>query len=97
MRKLSEELAAIKDKLKAELQVATQRFEIDIAQLGEKLKSLESKLPEYNEVTAKYEKFRQDYQLIEKGSSTGQGAFRTRHACLQASVRRRQGALSSRV
>jgi capsular exopolysaccharide synthesis family protein len=67
MRKLSEELAAIKDKLKAELQVATQRFEIDIAQLGEKLKSLESKLPEYNEVTAKYEKFRQDYQLIEKG------------------------------
>jgi len=67
MRKLSEELAAIKDKLKAELQVATQRFEIDIAQLNEKLKSLESKLPEYNEVTAKYEKFRQDYQLIEKG------------------------------
>jgi capsular exopolysaccharide synthesis family protein len=67
MRKLSAELAGVNDRLKAELQVAMQRFELDIAQLNEKLKSLESKLPEYNEVTAKYEKFRQDYQLIEKG------------------------------
>ena len=67
MRKLSAEMAAVHDRLKAELQVAMQRFELDIAQLNEKLKSLESKLPEYNEVTAKYEKFRQDYQLIEKG------------------------------
>lgn len=67
MRKIAAEMSAVEDKLKAEMAVATQRFEIELAQLTEKLKSLEAKLPEYNEVTAKYEKFRQDYQLLEKG------------------------------
>jgi len=67
MRKVTAEIAGVADRLKAELDVATQRFELEYAQLADKLKSLEAKLPEYNEVTAKYEKFRQDYQMLEKG------------------------------
>jgi len=67
MRKITSEMANVADSLKAELGVATQRFDLELAQLTEKLRSLEGKLPEYNDVTAKYEKFRQDYQLLEKG------------------------------
>jgi capsular exopolysaccharide synthesis family protein len=67
MRKITSEIANVADSLKAELGVATQRFDLELAQLTEKLRSLEGKLPEYNDVTAKYEKFRQDYQLLEKG------------------------------
>jgi len=67
MRKVTAEIAAVHDKLKAELEVANQRFQLELAQLTDKLRALEAKLPEYNEVTAKYEQFRQDYQLLEKG------------------------------
>ncbi len=67
MRKITAEMSSVQDKLAAELTVATHRFELELAQSNEKLKSLEARLPEYNEVTAKYEKFRQDYQLLEKG------------------------------
>ncbi len=67
MRQLETRLDTVKDKLKAELQVATQRFNLELASVTEKLKSLEGKLPEYNEITAKYEKFQQDYGLMERG------------------------------
>lgn len=67
MRKLNADLSVVRDKLKAELEVATQRFDLELASVTERLKSLESKLPEYNDVTARYEKFRQDYALMERG------------------------------
>ena len=67
MRKLNAELSAVQDKLKAELDVATQRFDLELAGVSEKLKSLASKLPEYNDITAKYEKYQQDYALLERG------------------------------
>jgi polysaccharide biosynthesis transport protein len=67
MIKITAEIGEVKDKLKAELDVALQRFDLEYAQQKDKLTALEAKLPEYNSVTAKYEKFRQDYMLLEKG------------------------------
>jgi capsular exopolysaccharide synthesis family protein len=67
MQKFSSELATLDTKLQAELDVAQQKFDIEFARHTDRLKSLEAKVPEYNEVTAKYEKYRQDYQLMEKG------------------------------
>ena len=64
---LAREQVELEDKLRAELNVAMQRFEVEGARLGEKLKDLELKLPEYHKVTAEYERSRQDYQLREKG------------------------------
>jgi len=67
MKNLGIELSAVEDKLKAELDVASQRFALEFTQLEDKLKSLEAKMPEYHEVTSKYERFRQDYDVMEKG------------------------------
>lgn len=67
MRNLNAELTAVQDKLKAELTVATQRFQVERAGVSEKLKSLEAKLPEYKEITARYDKEQQDYSLLEQG------------------------------
>ena len=67
MRELNTKLSVVLDKLKAELGVAQQRFDVELASVTEKLRSLEAKLPEYNEINAKYEKEVQDYGLMEQG------------------------------
>ncbi len=64
---LKRELSDVEDKLKGELSTAQKKFELDYARLQDKLKDLQSKIPEYNDVTSKYEQFRQDYSMEEKG------------------------------
>ena len=66
MLKLNTELSTIQDKLKAELDVAEQRFDVELATVTEKLRSLEAKLPEYNSVTAEYERKKEEYNILEQ-------------------------------
>ena len=86
MVRLNKELQAVEDKLKAELATAQIKFDLDYAQLQDKLKVFKEKIPEYNEVTTKYELARQDYQMAENGNLEWDKA----HASLAATINKIQ-------
>ncbi len=67
MVNLRHELEDVNDKLKGELATVQEKFNLDYGRLQTKLKDLESKIPEYNDVTTKTELSRQDYLLSENG------------------------------
>lgn len=67
MVKLERELIEVQDKLKGELATAQQKFDLDYARLKDKLKTVQEKMPEYNNVTTQFEESRQDYKLRESG------------------------------
>ena len=79
---LNRELNDVEDSLKAELATTQQKFDLDYDRLQNKLKELQAKMPEYNEVTTKYEQFRQDYTLADKGQLEWDKA----HASLSATI-----------
>jgi len=65
--KLNGELAKINREIERKLEIAGERFTLERRHFEEKLASLEAKLPEYRDITRKYDRFRQDYALLEKG------------------------------
>ncbi|MDB6075402.1 MAG: Capsular exopolysaccharide family [Verrucomicrobiaceae bacterium] len=67
MVKLERELVEVQDKLKDELAIAQQKFDLDYTRLQDKLKTVQEKMPEYNDVTTQFEQSRQDYKLQESG------------------------------
>lgn len=72
---LNQELGKVKDALKLELDVMISRFNLEYVRLTEKLKSLEKQLPDYREVNKKYQSFRQQYALNEKGQLAWDQAY----------------------
>jgi succinoglycan biosynthesis transport protein ExoP len=63
MRTLLERKRKVEESLNAEYEAALSRFELTYSSLQEKLRDLESKLPNYREVTQSFQRFRQDYNL----------------------------------
>ena len=86
MVKLNRELAEVQDKLKGELATAQQKFDLDYTRLQDKLKGLQEKMPEYNQVTTKFEEFRQDYKLRESGDIEWERG----HATLSSAIHKLQ-------
>jgi capsular exopolysaccharide synthesis family protein len=64
---LGKELEAVDKNLELEYQVEKARFDVQYQDLLNKQADLEAKLPSYQEITKKYEKIRQDFQLQESG------------------------------
>ncbi len=67
MAALNRELKSVTDQLDNELETSIQRFELEYANLKNKRTELEDKLPLYNEVMKKAERFKQDYSLMQAG------------------------------
>lgn len=67
MKALRTKQRQIDEALTTELDVERKRFEVERLRLGDQLKELESKLPEYSEMTEKLNKLRQDYKLGHEG------------------------------
>lgn len=67
MKELRAKQRQIAEALTTELEVERKRFEVERLRLGDQLKELESKLPEYSEMTEKLNKLRQDYKLGYEG------------------------------
>ena len=57
---------AIDRELRAALEVARNKYETDYRRKQDRLKELEAQLPEYHDVSAKYEHFRRNFGLMEK-------------------------------
>jgi len=64
---LNKELEEVEKNLELEYQVAQARFDVQYQELLNKQADLEAKMPSYQEITKKYEKIRQDFQLHESG------------------------------
>jgi len=67
MLALDKELEEVQKNLELEYQVAKARFDIEYQDLLNKQADLESKMPSYQDITKRYEKIRQDFQLQESG------------------------------
>ena len=64
---LNKELLEVEKNLDLEYQVAKARFDVQYKDLLNKLADLESKLPNYEEITRRYDKISKDFQLHESG------------------------------
>lgn len=64
---LNKDLAEVEKKLELEYQVADAKFELQYQELLNKKADLDAKMPSYQEITKKYEKIKQDFQLQESG------------------------------
>ncbi|MEI8340014.1 MAG: polysaccharide biosynthesis tyrosine autokinase [Verrucomicrobiota bacterium] len=64
---LNKELEEVGKNLALEYQVGKARFDIQYQDLLNKQADLDAKMPSYQEITKKYEKIKQDYQLHESG------------------------------
>lgn len=69
MVELHGKLADVTEGLERELQLAIERFHLECITLRNRLDALEAKLPEYNEITKKYDGFRKNYDILAKGDN----------------------------
>lgn len=67
VRGLSTKLAGLNQKIDLELELATGQFEREYEKLQSREKALQKQLPEYHQITEKYEQFRLDFELLSKG------------------------------
>ena len=86
IKKLNTDLAAAEDKLKAELPIVQAKFDLDYTRLQAKLRDFKLKIPEYNEVTEKFEAARQDYKM----SADGQLEWDKAHSALATTIKKLQ-------
>ena len=68
-------LADIEEKLAAEYQVAQTRFDLELQEALNKKKDLEGKIPEYNEITQKYQKLLSQVALYDLSRVNYEGIF----------------------
>ena len=71
----NKELAAIHERLEAQYQVAQQRFDLEYQELINKKNDLESKVPEYDKIKAKYEKLLTQVALFDGSRLPFEGMF----------------------
>jgi len=64
---LEKQLEEVEKNLELEFQVAKARFDVQFQDLLNKRADLEAKMPSYQDITKKYEKIQQDFQLQESG------------------------------
>ena len=79
MRQIKAQLDEVDGKLDAELKFAVDRFEVNLANLVNKRNELEKKLPEFQEVSRRHEKYLEEY----KHFNDGQLAWQQMHAQLE--------------
>ena len=75
MLKHKADLEEVNKGLQVELDVALNRLDVEEPALVQRLENLEAKMPEYNEVTQRYDKYTQDYVLMEKGLDLWKKAY----------------------
>lgn len=72
---LNQDLAEVERKLRSEWDVKRKRFDLEEAQAKEDMTSLEAKLPEYHDITAKYEQFEREYVVRKQGQTVWDKAY----------------------
>ena len=75
MAALKKQLDKVNTALDLEWEVAQNRFNLDYAHRQSELQTLESKLPAYQEITRRYEKFNQEYSRFSAGHVAWQGIY----------------------